>query len=52
MHNLCLNYATNTIFVNLLRITLLKLHVKLQPLPSKDVFSKDRKSAKKRINYA
>ena len=33
-------------FIDLLRITLLKLHVKLQPLPFKDVLSKGRKSAK------
>ena len=34
MHNLCLIIlATNTIFSDLMRITLPKLHVKLQPHP-------------------
>ena len=43
MHNLCLIIlATNTILIDLLRITLQKLHVKLQPHPSslKDFLSK------------
>ena len=36
MHTLCLIiFATNTTFSDLIRITLLKLHVKLQPHPFK-----------------
>ena len=47
MHDLCLIVlATNAIFIDLLCITLPKLHVKLQPLPLRDVLSKGRKSAK------
>ena len=53
MHNLCLTMlAINTIFADLLGITLPKLHVKFQPHPLKYFLNKGRKSAKKRINYA
>ena len=45
--NVCLIIlATNTIFIDLLRITLPKLHIKLQPHPLKVYLSRGRKSAK------
>ena len=40
------HYATDTIFIDLLCITLTKLHVKFQPHPLKDFLSTGRKSAK------
>ena len=47
MHNLCLIIlATNTIFIDLLRITLPKLHVKLQPHPLKIFWAKVEKVQK------
>ena len=42
--------ARNTIFIDFLRITLPKLHVKFKPNPLE--MRKGRKSEKKRINYA
>ena len=43
MHNLCLiMLATNTIFIDLLHITIQELNVQFQP---QDFFSKGRKSA-------
>ena len=48
MHNLCLIIlAKNTIFSDLMCITLPKLHVKLQPHPLKMV-----EKVQKSINYA
>ena len=52
MHNLGLIIiATNTIFIDLLRITISKLHVTLQPHPLKILGAKVEK-VQKRINYA
>ena len=47
MHYLCLIIlATNIIFNDFLRLTLLKLHVKLQPHPLKDFGAKVNKVLK------
>ena len=47
MHNTCLIMLnTNTIFINLLRITLAKLHVKFQPNPLKIFWAKVEKVQK------
>ena len=47
MHNVCLiMLATNTIFIDLVRITLSKLHVKFQPHPLKMFWAKVEKVQK------
>ena len=55
MHSLCLiMLARNTIFIDLLHITLPKLHVKFQPHPLRDFLRKGKKSkgALMMYNYA